>query len=494
MFFLQERVLSLQMNNPLFMKLLLFIMAITLGLSSVQAQECNAPQNLMVERESASVLWLKWEGNAPNYEMLYSVDGSSERKMLYISGNRHAITGFNANSQYDVWLRSVCGNGQFSEYIKLTHGNNNPCQTPLYLNHQAISPESVILSWMPSANVWYYNLEYRIKGAVNNIRSIQTTKSEVKVEGLRPNSEYEFRIASVCNNNSLSAEAIYTFTTEPKVMCSVPVGFTVRPYNISEINVGWNAVSGAEYYEVQWREPGTWNWNSATTYLTNGNINSLKSGISYAFRVRAICSSDMMSVSEWSSVMYSQTVPPTHQPQNCLVPTRMRVQIWSATSATLRWDGTSQAVGYELYQSTDGQNYDLIALTDMPSFELRNLMPMRYWYRVRAICGVGAFSNYATILSFRAGLWGRATEVSEKNDILNLYPNPASQSVSFQWESDEKATVQLIDLTRKIILSRPVDARVGSNELDLRGISAGVYMLQITSESATMIDRLIIQP
>lgn len=472
------------------------MMAVTFGMSSLQAQECNTPQNLMVERESATVLWLKWEGNAPNYELLYSIDGSSERKMLFISGNRHAINGFNPNSRYQVWVRSVCGNGIFSEYTSLVHGNNNPCQTPLYLNHHAISPEAVMLSWMPSANAWYYTLEYRVKGSVNNIRSIQTAKSEVKVEGLRPNTEYEFRIASVCNNNSLSTEAIYTFTTEPTVMCSVPVGFMARPYNISEINVNWNAVPGAEYYEVQWREPGAWNWNSATTFLTNGNINSLKNGISYAFRVRAICSSDMMSVSEWSPVLYSQTVPPTQQAQQCLVPTRMRVQIWSATSATLRWDGSSQAMGYELYQSTDGQNYDLLAQTNTTSYELRNLMPMRYWYRVRTICGAGQYSNYVSALSFRAGLWGKDadSQLAESNSTLNVYPNPASRAVSFQWQNTENATVQLIDISGKIILSRNADIQAGSNDLDLTSIPAGVYSLQVSNDSATMIERLVVQP
>ncbi|MEZ4684607.1 MAG: T9SS type A sorting domain-containing protein [Bacteroidia bacterium] len=65
-----------------------------------------------------------------------------------------------------------------------------------------------------------------------------------------------------------------------------------------------------------------------------------------------------------------------------------------------------------------------------------------------------------------------------------LYPNPASDRLTLSGDFAAKATIRLFSLSGKLVLS-PKVVQPGSPEVELNvsSLSAGMYFLQVMSES-----------
>jgi hypothetical protein len=70
-----------------------------------------------------------------------------------------------------------------------------------------------------------------------------------------------------------------------------------------------------------------------------------------------------------------------------------------------------------------------------------------------------------------------------EEDNLTFYPNPATNRVTF---SEMIERVELMDLTGKLIKSFE-----NANEINIEGISSGVYFLKLHSFDKTIMRKLI---
>lgn len=86
------------------------------------------------------------------------------------------------------------------------------------------------------------------------------------------------------------------------------------------------------------------------------------------------------------------------------------------------------------------------------------------------------------------GCWLSSEEVSiaDKQESLSVYPNPANSSINFNipdaWNRTE-CTVNVIDLTGRIVISNVTETATGSQRLDVSNLNSGVYVLQVSSTS-----------
>lgn len=80
---------------------------------------------------------------------------------------------------------------------------------------------------------------------------------------------------------------------------------------------------------------------------------------------------------------------------------------------------------------------------------------------------------------------------------IELYPNPASSSVTLKMENLTKlsntATIDVIDLTGKTIHSQPFNTAAGTETINVSGFSKGIYFCKIISGSETVVKKLVIQ-
>ncbi|HQK98504.1 MAG TPA: T9SS type A sorting domain-containing protein, partial [Bacteroidia bacterium] len=70
---------------------------------------------------------------------------------------------------------------------------------------------------------------------------------------------------------------------------------------------------------------------------------------------------------------------------------------------------------------------------------------------------------------------------------LNVFPNPSKGlvNVEFNADGDEQGTLKVLDFTGHVLLSNKVDVSEGGNnfEVDLSGISSGVYMVVLETSA-----------
>jgi len=80
--------------------------------------------------------------------------------------------------------------------------------------------------------------------------------------------------------------------------------------------------------------------------------------------------------------------------------------------------------------------------------------------------------------------------------VFTLYPNPAKESVtaSFSYPSNTAGSIELMDLNGTLLLVKEVPVQKGTNKISVSmpDLSSGVYMLRLTTDSQTIVRKLII--
>jgi hypothetical protein len=106
--------------------------------------------------------------------------------------------------------------------------------------------------------------------------------------------------------------------------------------------------------------------------------------------------------------------------------------------------------------------------------------------------GRGLF--YAT---YDVDIYVGSEEYEAGQKSLNIYPNPATDKVfvSIRLEKPETITVFITDLNGRILLNETITALKThfSKEIDLQGLSKGVYVLSVQSERERSSTKLIVE-
>ena len=70
--------------------------------------------------------------------------------------------------------------------------------------------------------------------------------------------------------------------------------------------------------------------------------------------------------------------------------------------------------------------------------------------------------------------------VDEETALLsiNLYPNPCTDGLNISYDSKEQFTYQITDAAGRIYTTTDK----GNNQLDVSGLSSGVYLLKMTNK------------
>jgi hypothetical protein len=88
------------------------------------------------------------------------------------------------------------------------------CEPPMGLTASSISSNSARISWATASGALSYSLQYRQLGTTRwRIKS--TTGTVAKLKNLRPNTSYEYEVATVCADGASEYSPIQIFTTTP---------------------------------------------------------------------------------------------------------------------------------------------------------------------------------------------------------------------------------------------------------------------------------------
>jgi len=140
--------------------------------------------------------------------------------------------------------------------------------------------------------------------------------------------------------------------------------------------------------------------------------------------------------------------------------------------------------GAELFSTPYSQAID--ALTVIPDITGDNSYEMVAGGREgKIVCFSGGLNAPVGLTQYRA-----------KPEALRCYPNPAKDFVWIELpeNSSQNIELQIRNLNNQIVLQRHLNAVDKLFKLDIKDVSAGIYMLEINHEAGKMSQKLIVNP
>ncbi|HSO89286.1 MAG TPA: T9SS type A sorting domain-containing protein [Draconibacterium sp.] len=166
-------------------------------------------------------------------------------------------------------------------------------------------------------------------------------------------------------------------------------------------------------------------------------------------------------------------------------------------SANLGWDAGA-ANGWDIvwglsgFDYTEDGNLELNASSN--TYQLKELLEgTSYEYYLRSWFSTGLVSNWAGPFSFSTS---GATIINEiKSDEISIFPNPASNRIFIRFSNQNgQMSVMLSNLHGQIL--RNMNYSADNNaiiNIDLNGISPGIYFLQIKNQQVNVTRKVIVQ-
>ncbi len=121
-----------------------------------------------------------------------------------------------------------------------------------------------------------------------------------------------------------------------------------------------------------------------------------------------------------------------------------------------------------------------------------------YFWRVKAFNAFSFCGNSSSVGKFQATSTTPVTEI-EGNGTFNIYPNLLSPNQTVTIEANliesTRLNIRLFDTSGRLLQSNEYEAIAGENTLRFNpnNISKGIYILNITTNRGTLVERLVIQ-
>jgi hypothetical protein len=352
--------------------------------------------------------------NCSYVDILYSIDGGYNWENLTFStpnDGSELITVPDVNSnQCRIMVK-----GSNHIFFDVSNTNftisNSTCSPAINLSSLSITTNSANLQWDSVTNASSYTVEYKLTSQANWVALINTTAISAGVGSLSPNTQYDWRVKTLCQNGNVSTSSTTTFTTLPGA-CSDPTGLVATPSSTSSY-VSWNPVTGALSYTL-WYYNVSIGWVSQNLQTNYSNITGLTPNTTYDCYVQANCSGGSSNYTYINFTTLSGA---------CSDPTGL-VATPSSTSTYVSWNPVPGALSYTLWYYNVSIGWVSQNLQTNYS-NITGLTPnTTYDCHVRANCS-GSSSNY-TYVNFTT-LSGACSEPS------GLVATPSSTSTYVSW-------------------------------------------------------------
>jgi len=362
----------------------------------------------------------------------------------------------------------------------------NACPTPL-VRQPLVRSSSVTLRWFNTS--YQYQVGYRRASTSSWTVSALTTQDTFHVlHNLFPNTDYVYRVRQYCDSTGVSNWYEGTFNTGD-IPCLSPMGLEVTSVTNNKASFNWDPEENNVSYRLHV-------FNTAfdrviNRYVHTATVTGLEPNVTYYAAVQAECQ-DFDDPSEWSDTIRFTT-------DFCPDVTNLTYSNLQGNSVDLDWTEGGRAEQWEIQYGPIGfsEGSGITVVVDHHPYTLTGLTgETEYDIYVRAICGENFYSehwsNRITIETPYSGLSPVADDPR-----LQLYPNPATSSVTLVLtQTGGPVLVTLLDLTGREVrrLAVPDAAVQPTLQLNLDGVAAGAYFVQVTASTINTIRKLIVNP
>ncbi|HXK81149.1 MAG TPA: fibronectin type III domain-containing protein [Bacteroidales bacterium] len=418
---------------------------------------CPEPSDLEVDAVysfSADLTWTE-NGTATAWDLIFGTPGFdpfSEGTITEDVSNPGTVTGLNAETDYEVYVRSDCG-GETSYWVGPVILTTLPsCPAPIAFTNEGETPDGINLSWNAVGTETLWNLIYGTPGFDPETEGTTVAGVDVTdyaLTGLDPETEYDVYLQADCSAGDLSSlVGPINFTTLPA--CPEPWDLTATNITANSTELNWIEWGAASLWDILYGESGFDPDTEGT--LIEGinvapyNLEGLDPETEYDVYVRADCNPEL---SVWVGPTTFTTLPTCPAPVD-LIYTNIDGTIitieWTEIGSAGTWDiiwgpeGFDIATGGTLVESIINMPYDLDVITDGSFYDIY----------VRANCGGGDISDWSAVLNVEVPYEGLVQIGDEDNTGQHLpiepfYGYSYSQSIYYAEDFNSPGENQWIE-------------------------------------------------
>ena len=287
--------------------------------------DCPDVTGLFAAPVSNTEVLLTWDAipNATHYQLKVELEeGAAPYQFwLSLSDNSYILDNLVAGGVYKFKVRTVCGGekaswSEFQFFSTNGSGSTATCEVPGQLTASLDANGMASLSWDASPGALLYEVE--VESEENTpffVQEFLTTDNFIDIPGLEPNGLYKFKVKSQCGGSNSSDFTSWLFFSSGGNSggggngggglggsCETPTGLSVLDITTGSALISWDAVPGAEKYEVQVEDEENtplFNWEVIVS-STEVTVTGLEAGGSYKVKVKTKCSGGNNSAySDW---------------------------------------------------------------------------------------------------------------------------------------------------------------------------------------------------
>ena len=331
---------------------------------------------------------------------------------------------------------------------------------------------------------------------------------------------YDWRVRANCTSGPGSyVSAQFTTITA----CNAPTGLAASSITQTTATVGWNTVSGATSYDVDYKAASSGTWINAATATTGTSIGltGLTASTTYDWRVRATCPAG---TSSYVQSQFTTAGVPVVCPGSYDVSTNGSIA--GAATIPLNTDikGLIEAHGdNDYYKFITAGGTVTLSLTTLPAdYQLALLdnggtilqsstsngtanetisttAPAGTYYARVYPKNNGAFNAgncYTLKVQTSTGSKNAGETVLYAGNKFTLSPNPTRYTTNlvFNIPVGGKATVSVISQTGAVVLQKVLAVNAGDNtrNLNVGNLTSGMYFIKIQTGSVIQMAKLVI--
>ena len=253
--------------------------------------ECEIPTVTDVDIASgnAAVFWTNVT-DAQAYELRYKEINASD----WISGvqsdiNSTVITGLLNGLTYEVQVRSLLTSGPSFWSPSYTFLFSS-CSTVANQEALLISGNVVKLIWEGNSDAERYRIRYRLLGGAWVEALTAGIETFRFLNGLFPNTTYEFQLKSLCSNENATWSASNTFTTLSTI-CDHPQNIGTTSIGATTATVVWSIHPDDTKYKLKYKTTGE-SWTTISTSMNSFDMTNLVPAKTYKYKVKVKCAVD----------------------------------------------------------------------------------------------------------------------------------------------------------------------------------------------------------
>ena len=370
---------------------------------------CDLPNNFKVDSTVGNNAFLSWSGPNPasfqievkTADTLWSYVIDTDDSIVHA-----ALYDLQPFTDHEARVKSLCEGREESDYTPwlgfTTQDEVFLCKSPTDLASLKIDDSTTRLSWM-GVDTASYVVEVEMLDTGSQVLQISSQDTNVQVSGLIPDTDYRFRVRSVCSVGDTSAfSAWHKFDLVDTMMesCDPPVDLTMDTISSTSAMLSWAGPEDATF-ALYLKDLDT--VAATSEFVTEEQFfyfDSLLPETEYEVFIESICQEELSGFSE--SIQFT-TLALQSNADSCSTPVSVKLDSVDTVNAWLSWEGPDSLLyDVELKMADSTSSFMLMQTSSGPSVHLEDLpADESFTFRVRALCSEIDTSEWSEFFVFQ---------------------------------------------------------------------------------------------